>query len=265
MIDFGFDISDYYGIDPIFGTMKDFEKLLKEAHKRDIKVILDMVLNHTSDQHPWFEESRSSLDNPKRDWYIWQNPHPEKGYPTNWYSFNGSSAWHLDSRTNQYYYATFDSRQPDLNWLNPEVRAEMYNMIRFWLQKGVDGFRLDAYNALGHDPEFRDNPYKYQKGPQNGMDGQYPLYTQDLPMIHIILQEIRAIVDQEFPESFLTGETLISSGSTTSIQYFGKNNDELHSPLDFNRFAHTPWAPLAFHKTIEEWELVANPQNWPSY
>lgn len=158
MADFGYDISDYTGIDPLFGTMEDFDALLEATHESGLKLILDLVPNHTSDQHPWFIASRSSRDNPKRDWFIWRDPGPDGGPPNNWLSEFGGSAWAYDEATGQYYYHAFLDRQPDLNWRNPDVRAAMYDVMRFWLEKGVDGFRVDVIWHLIKDAEFRDNP-----------------------------------------------------------------------------------------------------------
>src|SRR5262245_60717726 len=158
MADFGYDISDYTGIDPIFGTMKEFDALVKAAHKTRLKLILDLVPNHTSDQHPWFVESRSSRENPKRDWYIWRDPKPDGSAPNNWLSEFGGSAWAYDETTGQYYYHAFLAQQPDLNWRNRDVRRAVYDVMRFWLRKGVDGFRVDVIWHLIKHAEFRDNP-----------------------------------------------------------------------------------------------------------
>ena len=157
-VDFGYDVSDYEGVDPQFGTLADFDRLLAEAHKRNMKVIADFVINHTSDQHPYFIESRSSRTNPKRDWYIWRDAKPGGGPPNNWSSIFGPTAWTLDARTGQYYYHVFYAQQPDLNWRNPAVQRAMFNSVRFWLRRGVDGFRVDAIDLLMEDPRFPDNP-----------------------------------------------------------------------------------------------------------
>ncbi|MEA2791588.1 MAG: alpha-glucosidase, partial [Acetobacteraceae bacterium] len=158
MADFGYDISDYCGIDPIFGALADFDRLLTEVHGRGLKLILDFVPNHTSDQHPWFLESRSSYQNSKRNWYIWRDPAPDGGAPNNWLANFGGSGWEPDPATGQYYYHGFLKEQPDLNWRNPEVRQAMYDVLRFWLDRGVDGFRVDVLWLLIKDEQFRDNP-----------------------------------------------------------------------------------------------------------
>ena len=158
MADFGYDITDYCNIDPVFGTLDDFTALLHEAHQRGLKVILDFVPNHTSDRHPWFIESRSSQRNDKRNWYIWRDGKTDGQPPNNWISQFGGPAWTFDVRTNQYYLHSFLAQQPDLNWRNPEVRDAMFNVLRFWLDRGVDGFRVDVLWLLIKDAMFRDNP-----------------------------------------------------------------------------------------------------------
>ncbi|WP_268753479.1 alpha-amylase family glycosyl hydrolase, partial [Ardenticatena maritima] len=159
MADFGYDVSNYTDVHPMFGTLDDFDRLVEESHRRGLRVIIDFVPNHTSDQHPWFQESRSSRDNPKRDWYIWRDPAPDGGPPNNWLSrFGGGSAWEYDERTGQYYLHSFLKEQPDLNWRNPEVRAAMLDVLRFWLRRGVDGFRVDVSFRVMKDPLLRDNP-----------------------------------------------------------------------------------------------------------
>ncbi|MET0678268.1 MAG: alpha-amylase family glycosyl hydrolase, partial [Bradyrhizobium sp.] len=185
MQDFGYDIADYIAIDPIFGAMADFDHLIAEAHARGIKLILDFVPNHSSDQHAWFAESRASRDNPKRDWYIWRDPAPDGGPPNNWRSEFGGSAWEFDPATGQYYYHAFLNSQPDLNWRNPEVVAAMCDVLRFWLRKGVDGFRVDVIWHLIKDAEFRDNPanpgYRPERPPHEAV---LPLHTTDMPEVH---------------------------------------------------------------------------------
>ncbi len=158
MVDFGYDISDYNGIDPLFGTLEDFDALVATAHELGLKIILDLVPNHTSDQHPWFIESRSSKTNPRRDWYIWHDGRANGVPPTNWTSEFGGSSWEFDAYTGQYYYHAFLKAQPDLNWRNPEVRGAVYEAMRFWLRRGVDGFRVDVMWHLIKDDLLRDNP-----------------------------------------------------------------------------------------------------------
>src|SRR5690554_5992883 len=176
MADFGYDVSNYSGIHPIFGNMQDFDGLIAEVHLRGMKLILDLVPNHTSDQHPWFLESRSSRDNPKRDWYIWKDPGPQGAEPNNWLAAFGGKAWEWDEKTGQYYYHSFLKEQPDLNWRNPEVQAAVFNEMRFWLDKGVDGFRVDVMWHLIKDDQFRDNP------PNPNYDQSMSPYDKVLPV-----------------------------------------------------------------------------------
>ncbi|MDQ0199243.1 alpha-glucosidase [Neobacillus ginsengisoli] len=192
-VDNGYDIADYYHIDSDYGTMKDFELFIDEAHQRGIRVIADLVLNHTSSEHPWFLESKSAKDHPKRDWYIWRDE------PNNWESFFGGSAWEYDAATNQYYYHAFAKEQVDLNWANPEVKAAMFDVMKFWLEKGVDGFRLDVINFLKVNDVFQNNPYDVDKKEQNH------LYDKDQEGILTIIEEIAAFVHQ-YPDKFLVGE-----------------------------------------------------------
>jgi alpha-glucosidase len=197
MADFGYDISDYVDIDRIFGDMADFERLVAEAHARGISVILDFVPNHSSDRHPWFIESRKSRTSPKRDWYIWRDPAPGGGPPNNWLSEFGGSAWQFDEDSGQYYYHAFLGSQPDLNWRNPEVVDAMRDVLRFWMRKGVDGFRVDVIWHLIKDEAFRDNPPNpnYREGrPPN--EAVTPLYTTDLPEVHDVIAVLRRTIDE---------------------------------------------------------------------
>jgi len=158
MADFGYDVSNYVDVDPIFGSLADFDELLAQAHARDIKIVLDYVPNHTSDKHPWFEESRQNTHNPRRNWYIWRSPKPDGSPPNNWLSSFGGSGWDLDPHTGQYYYHAYLKEQPDLNWRNPEVHEAMYNVLRFWFDRGVDGFRIDALRQVVKHADLPDNP-----------------------------------------------------------------------------------------------------------
>src|SRR5689334_4187662 len=206
MADFGYDIADYTDIDPVFGTLAEFDALVQDAHRRGIRLILDLVPNHTSDQHRWFAESRATRDNPKRDWYIWRDPAEDGGPPNNWLSEFGGSAWELDKRTGQYYCHTFLAAQPDLNWRNPNVRAAMYDVMRFWLNRGVDGFRVDVIWHLIKDDRFRDNPRNPQfESGQAPHRAVLPLYTTDRPEVHDVIAEMREVMD-EFSDRVLIGE-----------------------------------------------------------
>src|SRR5512132_2223914 len=195
MVDFGYDVSDYTDIDPVFGDLAMMDALVREAHARRLKIVLDFVANHTSDRHPWFLESRSSRSNPKRDWYIWRDPAADGGPPNNWKSAFGGGAWEWDAATGQYYYHAFARQQPDLNWRNPDVREAMHAVLRFWLERGVDGFRLDAVARLIKDHRFRDNPTARHVLPARRPDLERTPYTRNLPEVHEVLAEFRRLVD----------------------------------------------------------------------
>ena len=262
MADFGYDISDYTDIDPIFGTMNDFDALLAEAHARGLKLLLDLVPNHTSDQHPWFKESRSSRNSPKRDWYIWRDPQPDGGPPNNWHSEFGGRAWEFDPATGQYYYHAFLAAQPDLNWRNPQVRAAMYDVMRFWMKRGGDGFRVDVIWHLIKDEKFRDNPLN-----PNFRDGQpphhsvVPLYTTDLPEVHDVVAEMRGVVD-EFGERVLIGEIYLPLERL--VAYYGRDLKGCHLPFNFS-LLRTPWHAREIAKLIDDYERLLPRGGWPNW
>src|SRR5215468_4682742 len=206
MADFGYDVADYCNIDPMFGTLDDFDRLVEALHARGLRIILDYVPNHTSNAHPWFRESRASRDNPKRDWYIWRDPAPDGGPPNNWLSEFGGSAWEYDAATGQYFYHAFLAAQPDLNWRNPQVQAAISDVMRFWLQRGVDGFRVDVLWHLLKDAQFRDNPINPQfKQGDPAYRRLTPQYTTDLPEVHGVVATLRRVID-EFPDRLMIGE-----------------------------------------------------------
>ncbi len=228
-VDFGYDISDYRSIDPQYGTLDDFDRLVAEAKKRNIRVLCDLVLNHTSDKHPWFIESRSSRTNPKADWYIWVDGKPDGQPPNNWQSLFGHSAWQWDDQRKQFYYHEFYKEQPDLNWRNPEVRKAMYGVARFWMQHGAAGFRLDAITTLFEDQKLRDEPVL----PGTDAFGEPRVtrqYTDNLPEVHNVLRELRQATDQ-YPGRVLVGETYMGSIAELARMY-GRNNDEIQLPMD---------------------------------
>ncbi|MGB3201987.1 MAG: alpha-glucosidase [Nodosilinea sp.] len=263
MTDNGYDIADYYDICPTFGTLADFDELLSEAHQRHIKLILDLVVNHTSSQHPWFVESASSLDNAKANWYLWQDPSEEQDFPNNWQSYFGGPGWTYSPDRGQFFFHTFNENQPDLNWQNPEVRAAVYDIVRFWLDRGVDGFRLDASSAYSKDPDFHDNPMKYGASDNNDYNNYHHLYEKNLPANHQIIREIRAIVD-EYDDRLLIGETFIDNSLYDSVSFYGVNNDELHLPLSFE-FPFSPWYPGHLQRGIEKQEKLTPEGCWPCY
>nr|MDO8115286.1 alpha-glucosidase [Candidatus Sigynarchaeota archaeon] len=229
--DFGYDISDYRDIAPEYGTMQTCEKLIKEMHERDMKFVLDMVLNHTSDQHPWFIESRSSKDNPKRDWYIWRDGKKPLGKapPTNWNAVTTGNGWHYDPATDQWYWSQFLDIQPDLNYRNPDVKAEMFDTVRFWLKKGVDGFRLDMISSIYEDAEFRDNPRSWRLLPSDkemAVLFQKPVYTLDHPDTLTFMKELRSVLDEFSPPRFMVGE--VSGPLPILKKYLGDKADGLN-------------------------------------
>lgn len=232
-VDFGYDVSDYENVDPQFGTLKDFDSLIKEAHRRKMRVVCDLVLNHTSDQHAYFKESRSSLNNPKRDWYIWRDPKPDGSPPNNWNSAFSPCAWTFDERTHQYYYHFFYKEQPDLNWRNPEVEAALFASVRFWLERGVDGFRLDAINWMFEDEQLRDNPILPELRPGSATEHEQQLkYNRDLPETHDVLRRLRAEVDKYGADRLLIGE-IVAPTLQDLMTYYGANDDEVQLPFNF--------------------------------
>jgi alpha-glucosidase len=255
-VDFGYDVADYCEIDPKFGTMQDFKALLKEARKRDIHVILDLVLNHTSDQHPWFIEAKKSKDNPYHDWYLWQDPKPNGDPPNNWESWFGGPAWEYDTNLEQYYYHMFFKEQPDLNWRNPDVRAAMLDVFRFWLKKGVDGFRLDVFNAYFKDPEFKDNPSQFGI---RAFDRQKHIYDVSQPEMFPLIQEIRAIMEER-KDTYVVGETFLADPQQTA-QYCG--DGKLHAAFNFD-FAQNRWHPKRFLRSALRWYQSLSDDAWPN-
>jgi alpha-glucosidase len=227
-VDFGYDVSDYEAIDPMYGTMKDFDRLVAEGKKRNVRVILDFVVNHTSDQHKWFQDSKSSKTSEHRNWFIWRDGKGPGQPPNNWLSTFGLSAWKLDSKTNQYYYHYFYPEQPDLNWRNPAVEKAMLDVTRFWYKRGVSGFRLDAVDTLFEDPKLTDNPVLpgTDKFGRPNMDEKY---DKKLPEVHDVMRKLRGAADEY--GSVLIGETWTSNVSELK-DYYGANNDELQLPMD---------------------------------
>jgi alpha-glucosidase len=227
-VDFGYDVSDYENIDPMYGTLKDFDHLVSEAKKRHMRVILDFVINHTSDKHRWFLDSKSSLNSPHRDWYVWRNGKAPGVPPNNWQSLFGHSAWKLDPKTNQYYYHYFYAEQPDLNWHNTAVEKAMFDVTRWWYRRGVSGFRLDAVDTLFEDPDLRDNPILEgtNKYGDPEMDDKY---NKKLPEVHDVLQALRKIADEN--GAVLIGETYTDDINELK-RYYGQHSNELQMPMD---------------------------------
>ena len=262
MADFGYDIANYTDVDPLFGNLADLDSLIDEAHRHQLKLILDLVPNHTSDQHPWFVESQGSRNSPKRDWYIWRDPAPDGGPPTNWLSEFGGSAWEFDPNTNQYYCHTFLSAQPDLNWRNPAVRDAIHDVMRFWLRRGVDGFRVDAVWYLIKDDQFRDNPLNHDFRP-GGLprDALIPLYTADLPEVHDAISGMRRVLD-EFPDRVLLGEIYLPIERL--VAYYGRDLNGVHFPYNFALLT-AKWEARSLASLIDEYEAALPPGGWPNW
>jgi alpha-glucosidase len=260
-VDFGYDVSDYRAIDPRYGTLADFDRLVSEARKRNIKVILDFVVNHSSDQHHWFQESRKSKTNPYSDYYIWRDGKAPGQPPNNWLSVFGGPAWEFDSTRGQWYYHAFDYRQPDLNWRNFAVEKEMFDAVRFWFDRGVYGFRLDAVDTLFEDPKLRDNPSTPEKY-AFVVNQQQRLYTANLPEVHTELQKLRKVTDA-YSGRVLIGETWTST-SEKLAEYYGPNNNELHMPMYFNFTMINKLSAPEFREKIAA--IESNPvKGWPVY
>ncbi len=262
MADFGYDISDYIGIHPLFGTMEDFDHLLNEVHKRGMRLLLDLVPNHTSDKHPWFVESKSSRDNAKRNWYIWHDGNPSGGPPNNWRAAFGGAAWEWDETTGQYYYHAFLKEQPDLNWRNPEVQSAMFDVMRFWLKKGVDGFRIDVLWHLIKDAQFRDNPPNPDYLPYMATcDELLPVYSTDQYEIHDVVKQIRAVLN-EFNDRIMIGEIYLPISKL--VTYYGIDNTGVHLPFNFQLIT-LPWSAQKISAAIQEYEAALPPGGWPNW
>ncbi|MDR0788537.1 MAG: DUF3459 domain-containing protein [Gemmatimonadota bacterium] len=262
MADFGYDVSDYTDIHPIFGTLDDFDRLIAEAHGRQLRVILDFVPNHSSDQHPWFLESSASRDNPKRDWYIWRDPGPDGGPPNNWLSNFGGPGWTFHEPTGQYYYHAFLPEQPDLNWRNEEVVQAMLDALRFWLDRGVDGFRVDVIWHLIKDDEFRDNPLNPDWEPgHNPFHAVIPVQTSDRPEVHEVIARIRRLVD-EYSERVLIGEIYLPVERLVS--YYGVELTGVHLPFNF-QLINAPWNAEQIGAMIHDYEKALPEEGWPNW
>jgi alpha-glucosidase len=263
MADFGYDIADYTGIDPLFGSMADFDALIARAHELGLKLILDFVPNHTSDRHPWFIESASSRASAKRDWYLWRDPAPDRGPPNNWLSNFGGPAWTLNEATGQYYYHSFLSQQPDLNWRNPAVVAAMHDVLRFWLARGVDGFRVDVMWMMIKDDQFRDDPPNpdYKPG-GSSHDRLLPLYTADRPEVHEVVAGLRAVLD-EYADRVLIGELYLPIGRL--VTYYGPHLDEAQLPFNFQLLLMSGWDAKTIARIITEYEAALPPGGWPNW
>ena len=257
MVDFGYDVSGYREIDPVFGTMEDFMELLGKAHEEGIRIILDMILNHTSNQHPWFIESSSSLDNPKRNWYIWRDG--TKGSPpNNWKSAVGGSAWKFDEHTGQYYMHSFFEEQPDLNWRDPNLPGVFFEEIKFWLDLGVDGFRLDVINMIAKDKKFRNNPTPF------GITAlQKHVYTRNRKRSVTIVTQIRKLLDR-YENTTAIGEiySLPPGSAKTAARYLVSGHDGIHLAFDFS-LIFSRWSAKAYFQCIQTWYDHIPEGGWP--
>ena len=256
MKDFGYDVADYCDIDPAFGSLADFDHLLAEAHARGIRIVLDFVPNHTSDHHPWFVESRRDRASSKRDWYVWRDPKPDGSPPNNWLAAFGGGAWEWDEATAQFYLHSFLKEQPDLDWRNGQVERAMHGVLRFWLDRGVDGFRIDVVQKLVKDAELRDNPLVEGV---TGYFGQRHIHDENHPDVHALLRRLRALLDG-YPERMAVGEVYLFDPPEVA-KYYGRG-DELHLAFNFN-FTFSPWSAEAFRERIEAFERALPPEAWP--
>ncbi len=262
MADNGYDVADYCNINPIFGTLADFDALIADVHARGLKLILDFVPNHTSDEHPWFVESRASRTNPKRDWYIWRDAKPDGSPPNNWISNFGGPAWQWDETTGQYYYHAFLTEQPDLNWRNPEVRQAMFDALLFWLDRGVDGFRVDVIWHLIKDADFRDNPPNPAWHPgRPEIDSLLQIHSTDQPEIHDVIAEMRQVLDA-YPQRVLIGEIYLPIERL--VAYYGHNLTGAHLPFNF-QLIQTAWNAPCITRLIQEYEAALPEGGWPNW
>jgi alpha-glucosidase len=270
MVDFGYDVSNYIDINPLFGDLATFDLLIAQAHQRGLKVIMDYVPNHTSDQHPWFLQSRSSRHSPRRDWYVWADPKPGGSPPNNWLASWGGSAWEWDPTTHQYYLHSYHKAMPDLNWRNPAVKAAMFDVVRFWLDRGVDGLRIDSAQRIMKDPQLRDNPpnpnpnvsaYK----PLVAYDSQLHLNDKGHPDIHAVYRELRQLLDTYSAQSprVALGEMHIYDWPVWA-RYYGEQLDELHMPLNFGLVS-VPWHASTVQHLVDAVEAALPPGAWPNY
>jgi alpha-glucosidase len=270
MADFGYDVADYTDVDPIFGDLDTFDELVTGAHERNLRVLIDLVPNHTSDRHPWFIESRSARDNAKRDWYIWADPRPDGSPPNNWLSVFGGSAWEWHEATGQYYLHSFLKEQPDLNWRNPKVKEAMFNVVRFWLERDVDGFRVDVAHFIMKDPQLRDNPLDPERArfihrPLGEYDSQFHVYDQGHPDVHDIYREFRQILD-----SYNGERPRVSIGEIPMFHweewatYYGEDLDELHMPFNFG-LLNIDWSAQAVREVVDSLEEALPEGAWPNY
>src|SRR6266550_674772 len=256
MADFGYEVADYCDVDPVFGTLDDFKRLLDGAHRRELKIIIDFVLNHTSDQHPWFKESRASRDNPKRDWYVWRSPKADGSPPNNWQSAFGGSAWAYHKPTGQYYLHSFLAQQPDLNWESPKVRAAMKQVVKFWCDLGVDGLRIDAASWLAKDPAFRDDPPNphYRSQVDSPYRALRHTHSKRGPQLYTYLNEIADEVSK-YTGRFMIIETYPHRWNNTEAydQFYKQVNPQVSAPFNFEG-VFAPWLAHSFRAFTDRFQ-----------
>jgi alpha-glucosidase len=258
MVDFGYDISDYCNIDRRFGTLADFDRLVREAHRRGIRIIMDLVLNHTSSLHPWFQQARASRSATSRNWYYWADGRGWGRPPSNWNARFGGSSWTWDRATRQYYLHSFLADQPDLNWHNPALRQAMWKVVRFWIDRGIDGFRLDAINWLGKDVRWPNNPRCFG---WRGYTRQIHRHDRDQPLAHEVMRELRSMVSAH-PDVVLVGEASADTPGGPAA-FYGDGSDELHTVFDF-RLLKSAWEAQRFRTLIAASEASVPPGGRPS-
>jgi alpha-glucosidase len=265
MADLGYDVADYCDIEALFGDLATLDRLVAEAHAREIRVVIDYVPNHSSDRHPWFIESRSSRDNPKRNWYIWSDGRPDGSLPNNWGSPFGGPAWTLDPPTGQFYLHQFLPEQPELNWREPDLVAAMLEVLRFWLDRGVDGFRMDVVGMILKDADLRNNPPNPAAEPTLHADDifgrQLHVFNEDQDDVHEVIRMFRSVLD-EYSDRVAIGE--LGYGMSRWVKYYGTDGDGLHLPFNF-RLMHTPWEAGEVRRSVEKLEATLPSWAWPSY
>lgn len=261
MYDFGYDVADYCDIAPIFGTMDDFDTLLAAAHRRGLKVLLDLVPNHTSIEHAWFKESRTSRNNPKRNWYFWRDPAPDGSPPNNWMSYFGGAAWTFDDATGQYYLHQFTPEQPELNYRHPAVLAAMQDVMRFWLNKGVDGFRVDVIHLLMKDEQLRNEPENPTWDGVHVHEKLRHVHTRDLPDVHPLIKQLRVVMD-EYDDRVMVGEIYLPNENL--MRYYGENFDECHLPFNF-QLIQTDWDAQTVRRAVDAYDAALPPGGWGNW
>lgn len=266
MADFGYDVADYRTIDPMFGTLEDFDELLAKAHEHGLKVVLDFVPNHTSDQHAWFVEARAGKDNPKRDWYIWRDPKADGTPPNNWLSYFGGPAWTLDEASGQYYLHNFLPEQPDLNYRNPAVKEAVFEDLRFWLERGVDGFRVDVIDRMLKHPDLLDNPTNanYVTGRDNPVGALLRKHSEAGEGIHELIQEFQAVL-KSYGDRVSIGEIAYYDNPSDMASFYGAHaSQEIDLPFNFGLIM-LPWNANVIRSHVDAYDSSIPAHGWPNY